>query len=62
MHNISEENYKEALEASFKVLISRGISSELLQIVNDRSVEVDSRSSNVLICLHVFEGHQPFFF
>uniref|UniRef100_A0A804J043 Uncharacterized protein n=1 Tax=Musa acuminata subsp. malaccensis TaxID=214687 RepID=A0A804J043_MUSAM len=44
MRNINEENYKEALEASFKVSISRGISSELLQIVNGSSVEVDPKS------------------
>ncbi|CAL9099012.1 unnamed protein product [Musa acuminata var. zebrina] len=46
MLNMDEENYKEALEASFKVSISRGISSDLLQIVNDSAAEVDSKSSD----------------
>ncbi|KAG6527192.1 hypothetical protein ZIOFF_009286 [Zingiber officinale] len=46
MLNIDEENYKEALEASFKVSVPRGISSELSQIINDSAIEVDSRSSD----------------
>ncbi|OIW05949.1 hypothetical protein TanjilG_07225 [Lupinus angustifolius] len=41
-----EDNYKEAIDASFKVFAPRGISSELQQILNDSSAEVDSSSSD----------------
>ncbi|KAK7263522.1 hypothetical protein RJT34_31113 [Clitoria ternatea] len=41
-----EDNYKEAIESSFKVFAPRGISSELQQILNDISAEVDSNSSD----------------
>lgn len=41
-----EDNYKEAIESSFKVFAPRGISSELQQILNDSSAEVDSSSSD----------------
>lgn len=41
-----EDNYKEAMESSFKVFAPRGISSELQLILNDSSVEVDSSSSD----------------
>ncbi|CAL0333926.1 unnamed protein product [Lupinus luteus] len=41
-----EDNYKEAIDASFKVFAPRGISSELQQIINDSSAEVDSSSSD----------------
>ncbi|XP_061348768.1 NEDD8-activating enzyme E1 regulatory subunit AXR1-like isoform X2 [Gastrolobium bilobum] len=41
-----EDNYKEAIESSFKVFASRGISSELQQILNDSSAEVDTSSSD----------------
>ncbi|CAJ2654859.1 unnamed protein product [Trifolium pratense] len=41
-----EDNYREAIESSFKVFAPRGISSELQQILNDSSVEVDSSSSD----------------
>ncbi|XP_058765528.1 NEDD8-activating enzyme E1 regulatory subunit AXR1-like isoform X1 [Vicia villosa] len=39
-----EDNYKEAIESSFKVFAPRGISSELQQMLNDSSAEVDSSS------------------
>ncbi|XP_027171118.1 NEDD8-activating enzyme E1 regulatory subunit AXR1-like [Coffea eugenioides] len=42
---IDEDNYKEAMEASFKVFAPRGISSELEKIINDGSAEVGSSSS-----------------
>ncbi|KAF5202198.1 Nedd8-activating enzyme e1 regulatory subunit axr1 [Thalictrum thalictroides] len=43
---VDEDNYKEAIEASFKIFASRGISSGLHQIINDSSAEVDSTSSD----------------
>ncbi|XP_010278678.1 PREDICTED: NEDD8-activating enzyme E1 regulatory subunit AXR1-like [Nelumbo nucifera] len=46
MIDIDEENYKEAIEASFKVSTPRGISSRLRQIIEDSSAEVDSSSSD----------------
>ncbi|KAF9613059.1 hypothetical protein IFM89_005493 [Coptis chinensis] len=46
MIGLDEDNYKEAIEASFKVSASRGISSGLCQILNDSSAEVDSVSSD----------------
>ncbi|XP_077220537.1 NEDD8-activating enzyme E1 regulatory subunit AXR1-like [Tasmannia lanceolata] len=39
-----EDNYKEAIEASFKVSTPRGISLDLRQIVEDSLAEVDSAS------------------
>ncbi|KAK3184372.1 hypothetical protein Dsin_031658 [Dipteronia sinensis] len=41
-----EDNYKEAVEASFKVFSSRGISQDLQQIIDDSQAEVSSNSSN----------------
>ncbi|KAL0328018.1 UNVERIFIED_CONTAM: NEDD8-activating enzyme E1 regulatory subunit AXR1 [Sesamum calycinum] len=41
-----EENYKEAMEASFKVFAARGISPSLQQIINDSCAEVNSLSSD----------------
>ncbi|KAK7342112.1 hypothetical protein VNO80_25055 [Phaseolus coccineus] len=41
-----EDNYKEAIDSSFKVFALRGISTELQQILNDSSAEVDSNSSD----------------
>ncbi|KAL5723622.1 NEDD8-activating enzyme E1 regulatory subunit axr1 [Ranunculus cassubicifolius] len=46
MISFDEDNYKEAIEASFKISASRGISSGLRQIINDPSAEVDSTSSD----------------
>uniref|UniRef100_A0A6N2MKV5 Uncharacterized protein n=1 Tax=Salix viminalis TaxID=40686 RepID=A0A6N2MKV5_SALVM len=43
---MDEDNYKEAIEASFKVFAPRGISSDLLQIIHDSCSEVDSNSSD----------------
>ncbi|GAV66977.1 ThiF domain-containing protein [Cephalotus follicularis] len=43
---LDEDNYKEAIEASFKVFAPRGISSDLQQIINDSCAEVDSNSSD----------------
>ncbi|CAA2975460.1 NEDD8-activating enzyme E1 regulatory subunit AXR1-like isoform X2 [Olea europaea subsp. europaea] len=40
-----EDNYKEAIEASFKVFAPRGISPHLQQIINDSFAEVNSSSS-----------------
>ncbi|KAK7342110.1 hypothetical protein VNO80_25053 [Phaseolus coccineus] len=41
-----EDDYKEAIDSSFKVFALRGISTELQQILNDSSAEVDSNSSD----------------
>ncbi|ERN17375.1 NEDD8-activating enzyme E1 regulatory subunit AXR1 isoform X2 [Amborella trichopoda] len=46
MISLDEDNYKEAMEASFKVSLPCGISPQLHQIVNDSSVEIDSSSYN----------------
>lgn len=43
---IDEDNYKEAIEASFKVFAPPGISSDLQQIINDSSAELSSTSSD----------------
>ncbi|KAF8409568.1 hypothetical protein HHK36_005646 [Tetracentron sinense] len=43
---LDEDNYKEAIEASFKVSTPRGISSNLRQIIDDSAAEVDSTSSD----------------
>ncbi|OAY78992.1 NEDD8-activating enzyme E1 regulatory subunit [Ananas comosus] len=62
MLNIDEENYKEAIEASFKVSTARGISSQLRHIIEDSAVEVDSSSPDFWILVaalkaqHVFLG------
>ncbi|KAI3457348.1 hypothetical protein Pfo_014011 [Paulownia fortunei] len=41
-----EDNYKEAIEASFKVFSPQGISPTLQQIINDSCAEVNSNSSD----------------
>ncbi|GAB4825190.1 NEDD8-activating enzyme E1 regulatory subunit axr1 [Ancistrocladus abbreviatus] len=46
MIGLDEENYKEAIDASFKLVAPQGISSNLQQIVNDSCAEVDSNSSD----------------
>ncbi|XP_021822830.1 NEDD8-activating enzyme E1 regulatory subunit AXR1-like [Prunus avium] len=46
MTALDEDNYKEAIEASFKVFAPCGISSDLQQLIGDRFVEVDSSSSD----------------
>lgn len=46
---LDEDNYKEAIEASFKVFAPRGISSELQQLINDTCAEVDTNSSDFWI-------------
>ncbi|CAI9090266.1 OLC1v1025003C1 [Oldenlandia corymbosa var. corymbosa] len=43
---MDEDNYKEAMEASFKLFAPRGISSEVQKIINDSCAEVDSGSSD----------------
>ncbi|KDP35362.1 hypothetical protein JCGZ_10346 [Jatropha curcas] len=48
---IDEDNYKEAIEASFKVFAPRGISSDLQQIITDGCTEVDSNSSDFWVML-----------
>ncbi|CAI0406780.1 unnamed protein product, partial [Linum tenue] len=46
MMSMDEDNYKEAVDASFKVFAPRGINAELQQIINDGCAEVDSSSSD----------------
>ncbi|XP_047342044.1 NEDD8-activating enzyme E1 regulatory subunit AXR1-like isoform X2 [Impatiens glandulifera] len=46
MIEMDEDNYKEAIEASFKVFAVRGISSNITRIINDNCAEVDSSSSD----------------
>ncbi|XP_071710813.1 NEDD8-activating enzyme E1 regulatory subunit AXR1-like isoform X1 [Rutidosis leptorrhynchoides] len=43
---MDEDNYKEAIEASFKVFAPRGISSNLKRILDDPCSEVESGSSD----------------
>ncbi|KAM5580640.1 hypothetical protein ABKV19_010075 [Rosa sericea] len=46
MTAIDEDNYREAIENSFKVFTLRGISPELQQIISDSRSEIDSSSSD----------------
>ncbi|XP_022986290.1 NEDD8-activating enzyme E1 regulatory subunit AXR1 [Cucurbita maxima] len=46
---MDEDNYREAIEASFKVFAPHGISPDLKQIVDDSCAEVDSNSSDFWI-------------
>ncbi|KAG7595897.1 unnamed protein product [Arabidopsis thaliana] len=45
MISTDEDNYKEAIEAAFKVFAPRGISSEVQKLINDSCAEVNSNSS-----------------
>nr|BAJ34018.1 unnamed protein product [Eutrema halophilum] len=46
MVSMDEDNYKEAVEATFKVFAPRGISQEIQDIINDSCAEVGSSSSD----------------
>ncbi|KAL5217863.1 hypothetical protein ABZP36_018547 [Zizania latifolia] len=46
MLNFDEENYKEAVESSYKVSVTPGISDEICQIIDDSSAKVNSSSSD----------------
>ncbi|XP_059277794.1 NEDD8-activating enzyme E1 regulatory subunit AXR1-like [Lycium ferocissimum] len=46
MITMDEENYKEAMEASFKLFSPQGISPNLQKIIDDSCAEVDSNSSD----------------
>lgn len=46
MAAMDEDNYKEAIDASFKLFAPQGISSDLQQIINDSCAEVGSSSSD----------------
>ncbi|WMV56329.1 hypothetical protein MTR67_049714 [Solanum verrucosum] len=46
MITADEENYKEAMEASYKVFSPRGIGANLQKIIDDSCTEVDSNSSD----------------
>ncbi|KAH9617913.1 hypothetical protein KSS87_006386 [Heliosperma pusillum] len=46
MIGLDEDNYKEAIDASFKLFASRGISANLLHVLNDSCADVDSNSSD----------------
>ncbi|KAF8053560.1 hypothetical protein N665_1398s0002 [Sinapis alba] len=45
MVSVDEDNYKEAVEATFKVFAPRGISKEIQEIIHDSYAEVGSSSS-----------------
>nr|CAB3492686.1 unnamed protein product [Digitaria exilis] len=49
MLNLDEENYKEAVESSYKVSVTPGISNGIRQIIDDNSAEVNSSSSDFWI-------------
>ncbi|CAD6215216.1 unnamed protein product [Miscanthus lutarioriparius] len=49
MLNVDEENYKEAVDSSYKVSVTPGISNEIRQIIDDDSAEVNSSSSDFWI-------------
>ncbi|CAD6207379.1 unnamed protein product [Miscanthus lutarioriparius] len=49
MLNVDEENYKEAVDSSYKVSVTPGISNEIHQIIDDDSAEVNSSSSDFWI-------------
>uniref|UniRef100_A0A8R7UHS4 NEDD8-activating enzyme E1 regulatory subunit n=1 Tax=Triticum urartu TaxID=4572 RepID=A0A8R7UHS4_TRIUA len=46
MLNVDEDNYKEAVESSYKVSVTPGISDEIRQIIDDSSSEVNLSSSD----------------
>ncbi|KAL4279358.1 hypothetical protein GQ457_03G011260 [Hibiscus cannabinus] len=46
MAAMDEENYKEAIDASFKVFAPQGISSDLQQILNDSCADIGTGSSD----------------
>ncbi|KAK4358759.1 hypothetical protein RND71_020988 [Anisodus tanguticus] len=46
MITMDEENYKEAMEASYKVFSPRGIGPNLQKIIDDSCAEVDTNSSD----------------
>ncbi|KAG5545562.1 hypothetical protein RHGRI_017908 [Rhododendron griersonianum] len=46
MRAFDEDNYKEGMDASFKVFAARGISSNLQRILSDSCADVDSNSSD----------------
>ncbi|XP_078433094.1 NEDD8-activating enzyme E1 regulatory subunit AXR1-like isoform X2 [Wolffia australiana] len=49
MIDLDEENYKEAIEAAFKVSASQGIGFQLRQIIHDGSCDVDASSPDFWI-------------
>nr|AAT01621.1 putative ubiquitin-activating enzyme [Zea mays] len=49
MLNVDEENYKEAVDSSYKVSVTPGISNEIHQIIDDDSAEVNSSSEDFWI-------------
>ncbi|ONM10908.1 NEDD8-activating enzyme E1 regulatory subunit AXR1 [Zea mays] len=46
---VDEENYKEAVDSSYKVSVTPGINNEIRQIIDDDSAEVNSSSSDFWI-------------
>ncbi|KAK1419530.1 hypothetical protein QVD17_28704 [Tagetes erecta] len=49
MVEADEDNYREAVEASFKVFASQGISSDLKRILDDTCAEVESGASDIWV-------------
>ncbi|GLU02666.1 hypothetical protein SLE2022_199080 [Rubroshorea leprosula] len=48
---MDEDNYKEAIDASFKVFAPRGINADLQKIINDSCTEVGSNSSDFWVMM-----------
>ncbi|CAO2823310.1 unnamed protein product [Amaranthus hypochondriacus] len=61
MIGLDEDNYKEAIDASFKLFAPHGISPNLLRILKDSSAEIDSNSSDfwvMVAALKEFVAHE----
>ncbi|KAL5206284.1 hypothetical protein ABZP36_034493 [Zizania latifolia] len=56
MLNLDEENYKEAVESSYKVSVTLGISNEIRQIIDDSFAEVNSCSSDFWVLVATLKG------
>ncbi|KAL2930463.1 NEDD8-activating enzyme E1 regulatory subunit AXR1 [Bienertia sinuspersici] len=62
MSGFDEDNYKEAVDASFKLFAPRGISLNLMRILNDTCAEIDSNSTDfwvmVAACCNEFVAQE----
>ncbi|VAI24155.1 unnamed protein product [Triticum turgidum subsp. durum] len=59
MLNVDEDNYKEAVESSYKVSVTPGISNEIRQIIDDNSSEVNSSSSDFWVLVSALKEFIP---
>ncbi|CAL5391201.1 unnamed protein product [Camellia sinensis] len=55
MRAMDEDNFKEAIEASFKVFAPRGIGSNLQRIINDSCADIDSNMSDFWVMVAVLK-------